>query len=165
MKPDDFKRKMDKAVNKALEKMDTRKISLPIFTRLMLSIRKRTRLGFGTNKWGGRRKKLKALSPDYIKQRKRYGFNASKTRASGSNLTRTGKMLDAFRAFFIADGKFALGFTENRTDGKSNEEIAGYHEDGARKFMNPSDKEVKRFKQDIEKNVKKQIIKELKKLK
>jgi len=109
MKAKDFSNKMERAIDSAVENMQTRKVSLSIFTRLMLSIRKRTRLGFGADYWGGKRKKLKKLSPRYVKQRKRYGVNSSKASPSRSNLTRTGKMLDAFRVYFIASGKFALG--------------------------------------------------------
>jgi len=174
MKSKDFERRMEKAIDKGVDNMKTRKVSLSIFTRLALDIRRRTRLGYGCRKWGSPRGKFIELSTKYKNARKKRKtkigsiLNRSKTGPSKSNLTLTGKMIDAFRAFFDTHGVFRLDFIENRSDGKTNSEVASYHEGKGRvlrPFINPSKQEVKRFKQDVRKNVKKQIIKELKKLK
>lgn len=104
-------------------------------------IRDRTGKGFGVDKNQGRKTKLAALSPDYVKQRKREGLT------SKSRLTRTGQLLASIKAF---RGKVIL-------DGRRNKEVAQYVAAAGREFFHLSKAEYKRVAEDLIKRVKKLI--------
>ena len=100
-------------------------------------IRKRTRSGFGVAKQQGAKKRLKKLSPGYVKKLKREG------KRTASRLTDTGEMLDSITAF---RGKVIL-------DGTRNKELAEYAEEGGRPFMHLSSSEYKRMLEFVRKKL------------
>ena len=169
MKASDYQREFDKIIKSFQKKIKLRRFLGPIFKKLEIDIVRRTRLGFGARKWGGPKGKFLPLTEKYKKfRRKSSDLDTSRGSAGRSNLTFTGQMLKAFRIRFVKTGLMEIGFNETRNDDKTNSEIAGYHEGKGRKlrpFINPSVQEVKRFRQDIKRSLKKEIVKELKKLK
>ncbi len=181
MKASDFEKSMDKAISNVKKTILLGRFLKPIFKRLELDVVRRTRLGYGSKRWGGARTKLESLSAIWIKKRKskKSKLNKSRGSATRSNLTYTAQMLNAYKFFFVKTGLMKIGFTENRNDNKKNAMLAKIHEYGldsvtedgklikmpARPFINPSSKETKRLRQDLTKSVKAEIIKELRKLK
>lgn len=81
-------------------------------------IKKRTRLGFGVDKHGGRKSKLAPLTDAYKKQRKRHKPKGPTT-PSKSNLTNTGDMLDDIEAKVETGGDIKIGFSK-----KKNKDVA-----------------------------------------
>lgn len=84
---------------------------------------KRTRLGYGVSKNGGKRFRLAALSDGYVKQRKKGGL-AKYTRPKKSNLTRTGQMLESVKILKLSRGVITVGPQGTRSDRKRNDDIA-----------------------------------------
>lgn len=126
-------------------------------------IRRRTRTGQGLQetKRGAKRKKLKKLSDKYKVFRRKNKREISKnTKPSKSNLTLTGQLLDSIVG--RARGtKIIVEFLEKRKDGLKNRDIARYQSEQGRDFFELSDKELRGLQNDI----KKDLIKRLKKLK
>lgn len=120
-------------------------------------IKKRTRLGYGVDKQGGTKKKLKPLSQSYKKHRQRHRPSGP-TSAGKSNLTSSGNMLDSLKST-PKKGKASVGFFD-----KTNADKAEYVSED-RPFNNLSKAEIKQIQEDIEKNAIKEIKKALSKLK
>ena len=102
-------------------------------------------LGRGVDKDGGNEKKLKELSPNYIKFRKKNKIQSP----SKSRLTLSGQMLDDISVVAVSFGRLVLGFLTDRS-----EKIAGYHETGnnilpRRRFFHISKNERKKIVQRI----------------
>lgn len=102
-------------------------------------IQERTRRGFGVDKHMGPKTKLKPLSSDYVKQRKREGLT------SKSRLTRTGQLLDSIKVF---RNKVII-------DGRRSKEVARYVAAAGRAFFNLSSAEYKRVSTSLKEDVKK----------
>jgi Fe-S cluster assembly ATPase SufC len=100
-------------------------------------IKDRTRAGFGVSKQQGAKKRLKKLSPAYVKQLRREGLRIA------SRLTHTGEMLDSIKA---SKGKVTL-------EGTRNQELAGYAEKKGRPFLHLSSSEYKRVVEYVRKNL------------
>jgi len=124
-------------------------------------IRKRTRLGYGVQdgKRGNPREKLKELSEEYVKYR-RGRINRAVARPKKSNLSFTGKLLDALYGKVI-NGKAVVQVKENRKDGVKNRDIIKGQAEQGRHFFELTDKEVKGLRSEI----KKDLIKALRKRK
>ncbi len=73
------------------------------------------------------------------KDKKRASSNSSvrlsdATSPTKSNLTLTGQMLDSLTAR-ASEGSVSIKASGSRNDGKTNEDVAGYAEDGGRRFL------------------------------
>lgn len=116
----------------------------------------RTKKGSGVNKNEGKKVKLAALDPNYIKARKRLkkqGALSSDTSPSKSNLTRSGKMLSSVKT--SAENKKAQIYIA----GSENNRKAAQQEAQGRKFLKLSKGEVKKLLNIIEEDIKKDIKK------
>lgn len=129
-------------------------------------ITRRTRTGQGLKETerGSKRESLKNqrdLTIEYKKARKKSPrLNRKLTSPSKNNLTHTGQMLDSIRG--TAQGKnIVIDMKENRDDGKTNKDIMNYQQDQGRHFFELSNKEVK----DLRDQLKKDLIKNIKKRK
>ena len=116
-------------------------------------IRTRTRAGYGVDKFGGHKSKLKPLKPSTIKARKRAkkkGELSGETSPSKSNLTWTGSMLDNIIAKVKGQKRIGITFSGG-TKGVSNKDKAGYAHDLGREFRNLSNIELKAFNREVKK--------------
>jgi len=132
---DQLQKKLKKAA-KALVKQADKYEALAAEESARL-IKERTKRGFGVEKDGASKKKLKKLSPAYIKQRKREGLTAK------SRLGRTDEMLDNVKA---KKNKVVV-------DGQRNKELAEIAEDTGRPFLHLSKPEKKKVTEFIKDKV------------
>lgn len=95
--------------------------------------------------------KLEKLSTGYINQRNKKGVTGEFGSPDKSNLTNTGQMLDGIK-YEVNDGKIELSISGARTDGKTNEEIAGYVRE-KRPFFALTLKEQLRVVKEYEKRI------------
>jgi hypothetical protein len=93
-------------------------------------VRKRTRLGYGVPKNLGQRKKLEPLSPRYVERRSMFSNLAAYTTPKKSNLTLTGQMLESLEATVVGS-TVIIRPTGTRIDGKRNEDVARWNQEGA----------------------------------
>lgn len=114
--------KISKTVGQAVVYSNMKKVG--DFAALLVV--KRTRLGYGVEENFGEKKKLAALSINYVKSRKKNGVDSTTT-AKKSNLTRTGQMLKSVKAKYKGQGTIIITPTGNRSDGESNVDIAKYN--------------------------------------
>lgn len=114
--------KLSKTVEKSLDRFSMQDVG--DFAASLIV--KRTRLGYGVEENFGEKKKLAALSINYVKTRKRLGVDGSTT-AKKSNLTRTGQMLKSVKAKYKGKGTIIVSPTGTRSDGQSNIDIAKYN--------------------------------------
>jgi phage gpG-like protein len=122
---------MDNLVNKAVE-----------------LIRKRTRLGYSVEKNGGTKKKLKALSSEYVEFRKKNKKLSGKTRSKKSNLTFTGDMLDDLEIVNTSNGHCEIGFKSSESQEKAKWVSKN------RPFLHLSKSEIKQLIQDLNARIK-----------
>ena len=121
-------------------------------------IKKRTRLGYGVEKTGDERKKLKALSDSYIDQRKAMIWAiipvkplsspklSPSTSPTKSNLTKSGSMLDSM-SVTSSNGKVRIAPQGSRSDSRfSNEEIASLVTKQGRPFNNLAKGDLKQLR-------------------
>lgn len=114
--------KLSKTVQETVDRVTMQKVG--DFTALLVV--KRTRLGYGVNDNFGDKKKLAALSINYVKSRKKNGVDST-TSPKKSNLTKTGQMLKSVQAKYKAKGVIVIAPTGTRSDGESNVDIAKYN--------------------------------------
>lgn len=138
----------------------------PIAKEAANTIKKRTRLGHGVKdgERGGAKKRLKDQKPltdDYKKFRKKSKkLNKKVTSANKENLTLTGQLLDSIRG--KQKGKtIEIDVVNNRNDGKKNSDIISWQKDQGRDFFELTDKEVKRLRNQLKKDLIKNIKKKL----
>jgi len=130
-------RRIQKGIRETLGNKDMTRLG-----KLAISIiQRRTRRGFGVNRSGGNRRRLKRLSPGYIKQRKRANLSRF-TSARKSNLTFSGQLLSSMKARPVKLGSVKITFTGRRRDGQKNSDVAE-HVSNARPFMNLSKREMR----------------------
>lgn len=149
-------------------------------------IKRRTRLGYGVSSNGGKREKLKALDPKYVTNvrsvgKKRDGFRkkkgggyakkykkganlSSETTPKKSNLTFTGQLLNAIIGLSPSKGLVKITFNENRKDGVKNSDIVLGQEDQGRPFFYLTRTELKRLKDKLRVDLKRNIVGRLKSL-
>jgi len=144
-------------------------------------IKLRTRLGYGVQKDGADKEKLKPLSKTTIEVRKgNLAFfkspstgkpipyepddNGAKvrlhsdTRPSKSNLTRTGQLLDSVKVTKAGRGTVSVGPKGARNDGNlTNEKVGEYVTEGGRPFNNLSKVETKRIQDAVKKDLRDRI--------
>ena len=124
-------------------------------------IKLRTRLGYGNDKTGGRKTKLKRLA-DVTKQNRRYrkdrGELSNATDPNASNLTMSGQMLDALDGVATGVGVGAVFLNDARYDGKlTNTEVATFAHQTGRPFLYLTDLELKRLTDSIRKDLIKSV--------
>ncbi len=145
---------------------DIQKDSLKPIAQFTLNlIVKRTRLGYGVTKLYGSKQKLKPLSPNYIDYRKKLAGEKRReqrqgtislgtktirlsdfTRATRSNLTLTGQMLESMSILSISRGSIKIGPTGQRKEGgPSNAQVAEFQADQGRVFNKVSELEYKQI--------------------
>lgn len=136
-------------------------------------IRKRTRLGYGATE-RSERAKLKPLSSSYKAYRAgKIAFATAKggwvypykpsvkpklhplTTPNRSNLTFTGEMLDSLGVTKVKEGEATVDVSGNRTDGLTNQKVAGYVTAQGRPFNNLTPVEKRQIEQIIETELKK----------
>jgi hypothetical protein len=108
-------------------------------------IQVRTRLGYGVDKVGAQRKKLKPLSEAYIEMRRKNKKLSSFTNARRSNLTLYGYMLESL-SVVIRKRAILIEPTGARPDGESNQGVAQSVTRSGRPFISLSDLEIKKLK-------------------
>lgn len=118
----------------------------------------RTRLGYGVAETGARRERLKALKDTYIERRKRDkedGTLSERTTPSKSNLTRTGQMLDSIEVTDAKKARVVVGPTGDRSNSDlSNADVAGFVAKAGRAFLNLSDLELRKLKNQVRQDFK-----------
>lgn len=155
---DKFKKVMEQAVDEALNKKEMESLG----NAGADLVRKRTRLGSGADKPKGSKQKLKPLSPEYKKQRKRMKKNgelSNNTTPAKSNLTQTGQMLDDLQAIDATKTSVKVGFKDEHAKQKAE----WVSED--RPFNNLTKAEVKQLEQELVAKLEKELTKAKNKLK
>lgn len=110
---------IEKAIKRSLSPTQMRKLG-----KLAIKIiQQRTRRGFGVKKSGAPRRRLKPLSREYIRRRRRARLSRF-TSAKKSNLTFSGQLLSLMRATVKKPGSVTINFDKRRRDGRKNSEIA-----------------------------------------
>lgn len=143
-----FKAVLDKIRGSFNEAIDQDQLKL-LGDEAIRKITVRTRLGYGVEKPGAPRKKLKELSQGYIESRlKAKGRLSSMTAPARSNLTFTGQLLDSLKVV-VARGKLSIEPTGSRRDGQSNQDVAD-SVSKKRPFISLSDLELKALKRFYE---------------
>ena len=120
-------KKLEKTVEETISKAALKDVG--VFARDLVV--KRTRLGYGVKNNFEGKARLQKLNPNYIKKRKMFQGLSENTSATRSNLTFTGQMLDSIISQ-TKDRTIIIKPTGIRDDGKRNEDIARYAEQGAR---------------------------------
>lgn len=115
-------------------------------------IRDRTRKGFGVPGVGQSQEKLKALSANYIKYRKKTKLSPF-TSPGKSNLTKTGSMLASLRVVQTKNFGFTIAPTGKNKSGISNAEVAGHVEENGRPFLYLSNTEIEKVIKFFEENI------------
>lgn len=139
----------------AIEKEITAPVAKKLGEGLASQIKKRTRLGYGVNKFGARIK-LDALSDDYVDKRVEYKENLSDaTTAKRSNLTATGQLLDAIKGggerakpIVSISGKRSRELTGSKSR-KSNAQVSNFVAMNGRPFFGLTTSERKAFVREV----------------
>lgn len=143
-------------------------------------IKTRTRLGYGTSEDRvSNKEKLKKLSDKYIERRRssrkdvkrrakkgisETGFesiNTGLTTPAKSNLTFTGRMLDAIRGKASSSTKATVQIQGDHGDGLSNKDLAKYVAKAGRPFFNLTTLEVKQLSNTLREVVLKRVNEKL----
>lgn len=146
----DFPEKLKALMDAVKDKLTSKDSMQELGDEAAQLIKKRTRLGYGLDKQGGVKQKLKPLSESYKRERKATGV-ASSTSPSKSNLTNTGAMLDNIGAT-ASKGKVTIGF-----DDKFQEQKAEWVAEGGRPFNNLSEAELKQLRDKLEVKIKAEL--------
>ena len=149
-------KKYDTQLNEVVRIAKTPAFLNPIAVIAADLMRKRTRLGYGVDRDGAERTRLKALSQSYIDYRagKVYFYKQKKsgklskvtknvrkpvlhelTRANKSNLTFTGQLLDAIKGRSYTGGIIIYLNNKRRGETITNAEIKDYQEKQGRSFF------------------------------
>ncbi len=152
-------RKIVTQIQKGIRKTLTKKDMLRLGKLAITIIQRRTRRGFGVKKDGGRRTRLKRLSPGYVARRKKATLSRF-TSARKSNLTFTGQMLSAMDAKIKKLGSVTISFDKRRRDGELNQDIADAVSE-ARPFMHLSKVEIRALVESYDKTLQATIDKAL----
>jgi hypothetical protein len=157
-----------KEIENSLKESIEKKNFEPIVEEAADMVKLRTRLGYGVERPGAGRQRLKPLKDSYKKQRAnkvrfwtdpqgrvrsreiengggRHPELSSETTPSKSNLTFTGQMIDSVEGRATGNGKGVISVTGTRNDGMRNSEVAQYVTDAGRPFISLSNIEIKRI--------------------
>lgn len=142
--------KIANALKKTEQEVKSIKSMKDISEKAAEMVRTRVReRGMGVSKRGGSEVKLAPLAASTIKQRKRKRLH-QKTSPSKSNLTETGKMLDALYGRSTRTGKGEISIKSRRSGSSiTNDEIA-FFVSGKRPFIDLSNKEIKDLEKIVE---------------
>ena len=104
-----------------------------------------------------RLRKMKPLSDEYIDRRLIHPPEGEFARARKSNLTYTGQMLEALD-YNVQSKSFRVRVRSSiRSDGKNNEQIAEYVQEGDRYFMGYSDGELRTIQRTFRDSIRSRI--------
>jgi len=148
----DVKQAADKAVTEARKKENMARYAQLGADR----IRVRTRLGFGVSSEGAGTQRLPRIKDGTIKNRQRTknrGQLSEFTTPGRSNLTETGELLDAIQGSSSADGTADITLAEDRTDGKSNNDIVEFLAAKGFEFFHLSNAEIKGIEKEVTETV------------
>ena len=148
-----FERDMQKILDEALDRGTMKSIGDELARR----IKTRTQLGRGVNKTGGPSVPLAKLADSTTNSRRRKRENgdlSALTAPKKSNLTETGQMLESIRVTEVKDGQVTIAAAGTRSDGKRNDDVASYAEDGSnnrpkRKFLDLSGAELNALQRSV----------------
>lgn len=133
-------------LEKTLDKAISPKEAKALGEQAIELVRVRTRLGYGVKSPNGNRSRLKALTPKYIKFRRRFKRLSEFTRPSRSNLTLTGQMLDSLKLKTRKQKDRNITIItpsgSRRGGGPSNLDVATYQAEQGRIFNNMSKNET-----------------------
>ena len=128
-----------KSVQLAMMEAAKPQIMRPLGEKAVEIIVRRTRLGYGVERHGQERFKLKALSPGYVYFRKQVDAGLASfpgslgkqglsewTTPTKSNLTATGRMLDSMAGIEVRRGSVVVGPTGGRPGGLTNMQVAAW---------------------------------------
>jgi hypothetical protein len=113
-------------------------------------IKLRSRLGHGVPADGQEKARFKPLAESTVKARQR-GALHSETTPKRSNLTRSGQLLDSEGVTKVDAGKVSVGPSGQRSDGKTNEQVAQFVTAAGRAFNHLSKVELKRLQDEVKK--------------
>lgn len=139
-KLDDYFEELEKVAERSFR---TDRVMRQIAEETIKLIQKRTRKGTGVPKAGGAKRRLKPLTPEYKKYRrklKKQGRLSPKTTPAKSNLTLTGEMIDSMD-YRLSRGQIII------FSGK--DDLVKYNEEGGRVFLNLSNSEFNIVAQSI----------------
>ena len=160
----DFPKYLQDSIQSALDEVLSERNVSKMAEDVADQIRLRTRLGNGIDSNGGEPRKLEKLKESYIKERRKKPLS-EETKATKSNLTRTGKMLNDIVG--TAEGtSIVISFKDpdSAMKAKYNSEAVTYSEyrKPARPFFFVSRVQIQRITNEIEKKLGDQIKKNLK---
>ena len=127
---------------------------------------KRVKSGLGVDsdtKDNPSKRKLKPLKPSTIDARRKKGVRGKFGSPNVSNLTDTGQMLDSMVTKVKGDGYQLLIPNSPRTDGKKNRDVAGYVSENGRPFFALTRDEQTIVTARLDKIVRNEILKLIKK--
>lgn len=128
-----------KAFSRILGKVDSPDAMRRLGTYLIRTIKERTRgRGQGVSKPGGQATKLKRVTDKYAKWRVKQPRHPDAATGRSSNLTFSGKMLDALIVKKANTKQLFIGFKTQKEADKS-----GWQEEQGRRFLVLSGKEIK----------------------
>jgi hypothetical protein len=107
----DFESELMKTLNSVISELNSKPVLQEIGDQVVEIIKKRTRTGYGVDKSGGSKQKLKPLATSTKKTRKKKKLDSTTT-ASKSNVTQTGDMLRDLGAY-VEDEKVTIGFKDS----------------------------------------------------
>lgn len=123
-------------------------------------IAERTRRGYGVARTGGRKERLKSLSPPYVKYRKRNARKLAATTSPGrSNLTFTGQLLRSLVVKVATNRRVTWGPNRRKRQvirGLTNEQV-GEFVSGIRPFNNLSESEIALLVKRLDRNLQKRL--------
>lgn len=108
-----------KRTTKAFNRMQTKRVFTYIGKIAVELIKDHTRKGYGVNKPGGRKRRLKGLSKNYKRYRERSGRRKLGRYAKPrlSNLNFTGKMIDSIKILTISKTRLTIGPAKRKHKG------------------------------------------------
>lgn len=155
---------------KVWKKFRKKSVLSPIADELVTMIKVRTRKGYGVKEEGSSQEKFVDFEASTLKSRarlKKQGKLMSGVGAKRNALSASGQLVDSVSQK-TRTGQSELFLKENRDDGLSNNELKDWHEKGIsskrgpkkRPFFHVSDKEEKKVKNLVRKEIK-EIIRKL----
>jgi len=123
---------------------------------------KRTRLGYGVRKNNAKRRRLRQLSPGYVKFRRDNRRDLDKTTTpKKSNLTLTGQMLRSMKVTRVRKASVLIAPTKRRGGkygrGLTNAKVAEYQAKQGRPFNFLTDLEAKKVRRYYERTLRKSL--------
>ena len=142
---------LSKKLREAIETSLDRSLMESIAVQGASLIRIRTRLGYGTSEERiSTRQKLKSLTENYVSRRKNSKhLNRDLTGPKRSNLTFTGRMLDAIKGRGTSNTKAVIEILGSHGNNLLNKDLAAYVSAAGRPFFNLTTLEVKQLSDNL----------------